>query len=37
MPKHPKGSPLPGGNGLRFDWQVLEAVKDRLDYMLSAG
>ena len=35
--KAPKGSPLPGGNGLRFDWQVLDSVKDRLSYMLSGG
>ena len=35
--KAPKDSPLPGGNGLRFDWQVLDSVKDRLSYMLSGG
>ena len=33
----PKDSPLPGGNGLAFDWRALTAVKDRLAYMLSGG
>jgi hypothetical protein len=33
----PKGSPLPSGNGLPFDWQALAAVKDKVAYMLSGG
>lgn len=28
---------LPGGNGLSFDWRMLDAVKDRLPFMLSGG
>ncbi len=28
---------LPGGNGLAFDWRVLEAVRDKVDFMLSGG
>lgn len=35
-PKDLKGA-LPGGNGLSFDWQALDSVKDELDYMLSGG
>ena len=35
--KAPKGSPLPGGNGLRFDWHALEPVQGRLNFMLSGG
>ncbi len=35
--KAPPDSPIPGGNGLRFDWKALEAVNGRLDYMLSGG
>ena len=37
--KAPKGlaGALPGGNGLSFDWRVLEAVKGKVDYMLSGG
>jgi phosphoribosylanthranilate isomerase len=33
----PKGSPLPGGNGLPFDWRALAEVKDKFAYMLSGG
>jgi phosphoribosylanthranilate isomerase len=33
----PKGSPLPGGNGLPFDWRALAGVKDEVAYMLSGG
>jgi phosphoribosylanthranilate isomerase len=33
----PKDSPLPGGNGLPFDWLALAAVKDQVAYMLSGG
>ena len=35
--KAPKDAVLPGGNGLTFDWRALEAVRGRLDYMLSGG
>ncbi len=37
--KAPKGlaGALPGGNGLSFDWRALEAVKGKLDFMLSGG
>lgn len=33
----PKGAPLPGGNGLTFDWRALDGVKDRMTFMLSGG
>lgn len=33
----PEGSPLPGGNGLPFDWRALAQVKDKVAYMLSGG
>lgn len=35
--KAPKGSALPGGNGVSFDWRLLEALDPSLDYMLSGG
>ena len=37
--KAPKGWPegLPGGNGVPFDWHVLDGVKDQVPYMLSGG
>ncbi len=37
--KVPKGSAtaLPGGNGVPFDWQALEAVRGRIDFMLAGG
>ena len=35
--KAPKGAPLPGGNGVPFDWHALEDVGENLDYMLSGG
>ena len=37
--KAPKGlaGALPGGNGLAFDWRVLEHVKGKVPYMLSGG
>jgi phosphoribosylanthranilate isomerase len=28
---------LPGGNGLAFDWHLLDGVKDRVPYLLSGG
>ena len=35
--KAPKDSPIPGGNGLQFDWHALEPVRGRMDFMLSGG
>lgn len=35
--KAPKGSTLPGGNGLVFDWNVLKSVTPRRPWMLSGG
>lgn len=35
--KAPADSPIPGGNGLQFDWHALEPVNGILDYMLSGG
>jgi phosphoribosylanthranilate isomerase len=33
----PRDSPLPGGNGLPFDWRALAGVKHNVAYMLSGG
>jgi len=35
--KAPKGSELPGGNGVSFDWSLLGALDAHVDYMLSGG
>ncbi len=35
--KPPKGSDLPGGNGVSFDWRLLDTLDDSVDYMLSGG
>lgn len=35
--KPPKGSDLPGGNGVSFDWSLLSALPTGTDYMLSGG
>lgn len=37
--KAPKGlvGALPGGNGLSFDWRLLDGVRNKLDFMLSGG
>lgn len=35
--KAPAGSELPGGNGVSFDWKLLAALDDGVDYMLSGG
>lgn len=35
--KPPKGSDLPGGNGVSFDWALLDALDEGVDYMLSGG
>ncbi|WP_137130638.1 phosphoribosylanthranilate isomerase [Rhizobium sp. FY34] len=35
--KPPEGSDLPGGNGVSFDWKIMGALDDSVDYMLSGG
>jgi phosphoribosylanthranilate isomerase len=35
--KPPKGSQLPGGNGVTFDWRILADLDAGVDYMLSGG
>ncbi|MDX0626294.1 phosphoribosylanthranilate isomerase [Sinorhizobium medicae] len=35
--KPPAGSDLPGGNGVSFDWGLLDALDANVDYMLSGG
>lgn len=35
--KPPKGSLLPGGNGVAFDWSLLTGLDPVIDYMLSGG
>ena len=35
--KPPKGSELPGGNGVAFDWTILAALPAGADYLLSGG
>ncbi|AZO56927.1 MAG: phosphoribosylanthranilate isomerase [Mesorhizobium sp.] len=35
--KPPKGSELPGGNGIAFDWRILAGLDAGIDYMLSGG
>lgn len=35
--KAPKGSELPGGNGVSFDWGLMASLDDSVDYMLSGG
>jgi phosphoribosylanthranilate isomerase len=35
--KPPAGSELPGGNGVSFDWRLLDALDEGVDYMLSGG
>jgi len=35
--KAPKDSDLPGGNGVSFDWHVLDGLDESVDYMLSGG
>nr|WP_316651033.1 phosphoribosylanthranilate isomerase [uncultured Gellertiella sp.] len=35
--KPPKGSDLPGGNGVSFDWALMRALDEDLNYMLSGG
>ena len=35
--KPPKGAELPGGNGLRFDWKLLDGFDHPLPWALSGG
>lgn len=35
--KAPKGADLPGGNGLRFDWRLLEGASIGMSWGLSGG
>lgn len=35
--KAPKDSARPGGNGVSFDWNILNALDATIDYMLSGG
>lgn len=35
--KAPEGAPLPGGNGLRFDWAILAVTRPPMPWGLSGG
>lgn len=35
--KAPKNAVLPGGNGLAFDWRILDNIRNELPFMLSGG
>lgn len=35
--KAPKDAPLPGGNGISFDWSLLKQLDEDIEYMLSGG
>ncbi len=35
--KAPKGSEVPGGHGVAFDWRLLESLDPAIEYMLSGG
>ncbi|MFC0480710.1 phosphoribosylanthranilate isomerase [Gellertiella hungarica] len=35
--KPPKGSELPGGNGVSFDWSLMQSLDEGVNYMLSGG
>jgi phosphoribosylanthranilate isomerase len=35
--KPPAGADLPGGNGVAFDWRLLDELDPSVDYMLSGG
>lgn len=35
--KPPKGADRPGGNGMRFDWRLLEGFRHPLPWILSGG
>ncbi len=35
--KAPKGSEIPGGNGVAFDWEIMDAWPQAVPYILSGG
>lgn len=35
--KPPKDAVLPGGNGIAFDWRLLQGLSREIDYLLSGG
>jgi phosphoribosylanthranilate isomerase len=35
--KPPEGAPLPGGNGLRFDWHILDGTRPAMPWGLAGG
>lgn len=35
--KPPEGAELPGGNGMAFDWSLLDGLDRKVSYMLSGG
>jgi phosphoribosylanthranilate isomerase len=35
--KPPEGAPLPGGNGLRFDWRILDEARPDRPWALAGG
>ena len=35
--KPPEGSDLPGGNGVAFDWEIMDALPKDVPYLLSGG
>lgn len=35
--KPPEGAPLPGGNGLRFDWKLLTEARPTMPWILAGG
>lgn len=35
--KPPENSELPGGNGVAFDWEIMDALPKNVPYMLSGG
>ena len=35
--KPPAGSDLPGGNGVAFEWEIMDGLPDNVPYMLSGG
>jgi len=35
--KPPEGATLPGGNGLAFDWRILDEIRGRMPFALAGG
>ena len=35
--KPPKGSDLPGGNGVSFEWSILDGLQSKIPILLSGG